>query len=211
MQRAPRNAPAISCCIYLQKVIPDWIRACLCLLLLLRNSVRLVFGCRVENVEVSFSSWGNLEDAGQITATVTVIRGTPNSRQAIIKHDHVPLIAELMCAQNVRHGVDLEELLHDLRAKCISSSSWTKRKLISVAVWIAPYQIGHWPFVGNLSEAVDNFDLVYAVYARAESSVNAEDLVINDARQGKVVEHVGEMVPYSCVAIFSTALCVEAV
>ena len=47
--------------------------------------------------------------------------------------------------------------------------------------------------------------------ARAQPAVHAEDLVVDDARQRQVVEHVGEVVPYRRVAVFAAALGVEAV
>ena len=41
--------------------------------------------------------------------------------------------------------------------------------------------------------------------------MDAEDLVINDAGEGEVVEHIGKVVPDSSVAVLAAALCVEAV
>lgn len=62
-----------------------------------------------------------------------------------------------------------------------------------------------------LSESVDDFDLVYGVYAWTQPAVYAEDIVVDDDREGEVVKHVGEIVPDICVAVFSRTLGVEAV
>ena len=62
-----------------------------------------------------------------------------------------------------------------------------------------------------LSKAVDDLDLIYAVYAWTESSVNTEDAIVDDTRQGQIIKHVGKMVPHGCIAVLSTALGVEAI
>jgi hypothetical protein len=41
--------------------------------------------------------------------------------------------------------------------------------------------------------------------------VDAEDLVVDDAGEGEVVEHIGKVVPDSSVAVLAAALCVETV
>lgn len=63
----------------------------------------------------------------------------------------------------------------------------------------------------NLSEAVDDLDLIDTMDARRQTTVDAEDLVVDDAGEGEVVEHVGEVVPDSSVAILAAAFCVETV
>jgi hypothetical protein len=49
------------------------------------------------------------------------------------------------------------------------------------------------------------------VYARAQSSMHAEDFVVYDDRQSKKVEHVCEVVPDVCIAIFAITFGVEPV
>lgn len=63
----------------------------------------------------------------------------------------------------------------------------------------------------DFAKAVDNLDLVYAVDAGRETTVYAEDLVVDDAGKGEVVEHVGKVVPDGWIAIFATAFGVEAI
>lgn len=61
------------------------------------------------------------------------------------------------------------------------------------------------------SETVDDFDLVDRVYRGRQAAVYAEDLVVDDNREGQKVKHVGEVVPDVGVAVFARAFCVEAV
>lgn len=116
-----------------------------------------------------------------------------------------------MCAENVCHGVDLEEFLDDLCAKGVTSSSWTQRKLVAVGVRITPDQVGHRTFVWDFSEAVDDLDLIDTMDARRQTAVDAEDLVVDDAGEGEVVEHVGEVMPDGGVAVLATTFGIEAV
>lgn len=43
------------------------------------------------------------------------------------------------------------------------------------------------------------------------TSVNAEDVIVDNHAQRQVVEHVGKVMPYVCVAILATALSIESV
>lgn len=181
------------------------------LLLLCLHPVLLVLRCSVKDIPLPLSVRADFEHAGLVAATIAVVRCAPYCRQPVVEHDHVALVTKLMCPQYVVHRVDLEKLFDHLCPKRIACTSWTQRELVSISIWITPDQICHWPFVRYLSKPVDDLYLVYAVYAWAESSVNAKDLVIDDAGQRKVVEHVREIVPDCCVAIFATAFGVEAI
>lgn len=63
----------------------------------------------------------------------------------------------------------------------------------------------------NLPEAIDDLNLVDAMYTRAQASVHAEDLIVYDHGKREEVEHIGEIVPNICVAIFTIAFGIEAV
>jgi hypothetical protein len=59
--------------------------------------------------------------------------------------------------------------------------------------------------------AVEASDVVKCVNARGETSVEAEDLVIDEGSKREVVEQVCEELPDVGIAIFAQALVVEAV
>ncbi len=63
----------------------------------------------------------------------------------------------------------------------------------------------------NLPEAVDDLDLIDAVNARAQTTVHAEDLIIDHHRKSKKIEHIGEVVPHIGITILAIAFSVEAV
>ena len=59
--------------------------------------------------------------------------------------------------------------------------------------------------------AVEASDIVKSVDARGKTSVEAEDLVIDEGSKGKVVEKVCEELPDVGITIFAQALIIEAV
>ena len=65
--------------------------------------------------------------------------------------------------------------------------------------------------MGNLAKAIDDFDLVDGVNGGREATVDTEDLVVDDHAEGQKIEHIGEIVPDICVAVFAGALGIEAV
>ena len=63
----------------------------------------------------------------------------------------------------------------------------------------------------HLLDPVEGADIIQRVDGRGEAAVQAEDLVVDEGRQGQVVEEVGEEFPDVGVAVFAQALVVEAV
>jgi hypothetical protein len=65
--------------------------------------------------------------------------------------------------------------------------------------------------VRNFLNSIQSSDIIQSVNARGQTAVEAEDLVVDQGGQRKVVEEVGEVLPDVGVAVFSEALVVEAV
>ena len=63
----------------------------------------------------------------------------------------------------------------------------------------------------NLPKPIDDFDLVDTMYARTQSAVHAEYLVVDHDGQGEEVEHIGEVMPDVGIAVFAIAFGVKAV
>ena len=59
--------------------------------------------------------------------------------------------------------------------------------------------------------SVESTDIVECVDARGETSVEAEDLVLDQGCEGKEVEEVGEVLPDVGIAVLAQAFVVEAV
>ena len=65
--------------------------------------------------------------------------------------------------------------------------------------------------MGNFLDAVQGSDVVEGVDAGRQATVQAEDLVVDQGGEGKIVEQVGEVLPDVGIAVFTKALVVEAV
>jgi len=65
--------------------------------------------------------------------------------------------------------------------------------------------------VWRLLHAIKLANLVEGVDAGRETTVKAEDRVLNDSSQRKEVEKLGELLPNIGVAVLSQALIVEAI
>lgn len=63
----------------------------------------------------------------------------------------------------------------------------------------------------NLSEPINDFDLINGVYTRTQPSMHTEYLIINHYAQCEEVEHISEVMPDIRVAVFPRTLGVEAV
>lgn len=134
----------------------------------------------VKDVEEPLALIADLEHARHVPAPVAVVRRAPDRAQPVVVQDLIALLTELVRAEDVGHFVDVQELLHYLCAKGVARAAWGQRELIPLGIRVTPHQICHWAFVRDLSEAVDDFDLVDAVYAGTQSAVHAEYLVVDD-------------------------------
>lgn len=175
------------------------------------STVDIILRSRVEDIEISFTGIRNLKNTGQISAPVAVIRSTPDGAQPVVVQDLVSFLAELVGPQDMRHAVDLEKLPHHLSAERVPRTSRGEGELIALRVRVRPNQIRHGPFVGDLTEPVDDFDLIDRVDRRGEAAMDAEYLVVYDDAEGEEIEHVCEVVPDVGVAVFPGTFCVKAV
>ena len=122
----------------------------------------------------------------------------------------IPLHDQLMRPSNQRQTIVMIKRLADILPKRVPSSSRTNAPPTPI-IRIRPQQIAHGPFVRDLLYPVQRADVVQRVDTRGEAAVQAEDLVVDERRQGQVVEEVGEEFPHVRVAVFAQALVVEAV
>ena len=63
----------------------------------------------------------------------------------------------------------------------------------------------------HLLYPIESSDVVQGINTRAQTTMEAEDLILDEGGQRQKVEEVGEVLPDVRIAIFSKALIVEAV
>ena len=133
----------------------------------------------IKDIEEPLPLIADLEHARHVPAPVAVIGRAPDRAQPIVIKNLISLLAELVRAEDMRHFIDVEELLHHLGAESVAGAPWRQRELVSFGIWIAPDQVCHWALMRYLSETIDDLDLVDAVYAWTQAAVHAEDLVVD--------------------------------
>jgi len=65
--------------------------------------------------------------------------------------------------------------------------------------------------MGHLLNPVQGSDVIKRVDTRGQSTVQAEDLVLDEGGEGEVVEQIGKVLPHVGIAILAQALVVEAI
>lgn len=148
-------------------------------LILLLAPMQIILRRRIKDVEKPLPLIADLEHASHVPTPVAIVRRAPDSAQPVIVEDLIPLLTELVRAKDMVHFIDVQELLHHLRAESVARAPGRQRELIPLGVRITPYQIRHGTLVRDLSEAIDDLDLVDAVDAGAQAAVHAEDLVVD--------------------------------
>jgi hypothetical protein len=133
--------------------------------------VLIILRCRRKDIEEAFPRVADLKHRCHVPAPVAVVGRAPDGAQPVVVEDLVAFLAELVRPQDVRHVVDGEELLDDLRAEGVACAARREGKFVTVRVWVGPDQVGHGAFVGDFAEAVDDFDLVDGMYGRREACV----------------------------------------
>ena len=78
-------------------------------------------------------------------------------------------------------------------------------------VRVGPKQVAHGPLVGYLLDSIELPHMIKGVNGGAEATVEAEYVIVDQGREGEVVEEVGEELPHVGTAVFANALVVEAV
>ena len=78
-------------------------------------------------------------------------------------------------------------------------------------VRVGPKQVAHGPLVGYLLDSIELPHVIKGVDGGAEATVETEYMVVDQGREGEVVEEVGEELPHVGTAVFANALVVEAV
>lgn len=94
----------------------------------MRRAVPLVLGRGLEDVEEPLAVGTDLEDARRVPAAVAVVRRGPHGREVVVEERGEALHAELVRAQDVRHPVRLQELVHHPGAERVTRTPGGRKK-----------------------------------------------------------------------------------
>lgn len=152
----------------------------------------------------------NLQNRRLVSTPIAIIRRRKNRHHIPVLTPIIPFHHQLMRPRYQRKPVVVVERLRDVLPKRVAGA--TRRYAPAAAVvGVGPEQIAHGAFVGDFLYAVQSADVVEGVDAGGEAAVETEDLVLDQCRQGEVVEEIGEVFPDGGVAVFAQAFVVETV
>lgn len=109
---------------------------------------------------------------------------------------------QLMSSCNQGQAVVMVESLRDILPECVPRTTRGDTPAASV-VRIRPQEITHGTLVGNFLDAVQSPDVVQSVDTRRQSTVEAENLVVDQSSEGQVVKQISEVFPDVGIAILS--------
>eukprot|EP00211_Chloroparvula_japonica_P017738 CAMPEP_0119131886 /NCGR_PEP_ID=MMETSP1310-20130426/10845_1 /TAXON_ID=464262 /ORGANISM="Genus nov. species nov., Strain RCC2339" /LENGTH=298 /DNA_ID=CAMNT_0007122483 /DNA_START=176 /DNA_END=1070 /DNA_ORIENTATION=- len=152
----------------------------------------------------------NLADGGQVAAAVAIVGSREDRHCRPLVCPQEPVAHELVGPHDEFEPVGVVELLADVLPKGVPRSTGGDAPAVAL-IGVAPQEVAHGAFVGHLLEPVQLVDAIYGLQRRAEPRVRAEELALDERRQGQEVEQVRDHLPHVGAAVLPQALIVKAV
>lgn len=131
--------------------------------------------------------------------------------------DYIPIMAPIVSFhhQLVRSGQQCQAVgvvvsLRDILSEGVARPAWRNSPTTTV-IGVRPQQVAHRTLMWHFLQPVQSPDVIQGVDAGGQTSVEAEDLIVNEGGEGEIVEQIGEVLPHVGVPVLSQALVVETV
>ena len=170
----------------------------------------LLAGSRIELKEIILHEFIDLHNGGLVSATIAVVRCREDSDDVALVSPVVAVHDELMGACDPSEIVRVVELLRDVLTEAIASTTWRNTPTAPL-IGIRPKQVANGAFVRSLLNAIELANLIKGVDAGGETTVKAEDGVLDNSRQRQEIEKLSELFPDVSISVLSEALIVEAI
>lgn len=161
-------------------------------------------------LQVEFHELIYSHDRSLVTAAVAVVRRTKHSHNVAVVCPVIALHHQLMGTGDPGQVVRMVKLLWNILSKTVAGTSGRNTPTTSV-IGIRPQKIAHGAFLGHLLNSIKLSNLVKSVNTWWQTTVQAENLVLNDSSEGQVVKEFSEDFPDVGVAVLSEALIVESI
>ena len=119
----------------------------------------------------------------------------------------VPFHDQLVGASDQCEVVVLVEGLRDILAEGVAGPSRRYAPPAAV-VGVRPQQIAHGAFMRHFLDTVERTNVVQGVDAGRQPAVETKDLVIDEGRQGKVIEEIGKESAGSARTVGGGGICI---
>lgn len=141
---------------------------------------------------------------------IAVVGSRPDGNALLVE---VPLVAfhnQLMSAADGFRAVGLIERLYDISPEEVAGAAWGDGPALNL-FWVRPEQIAHGAIMRHLNLAVNGADLVQRIDGRRQPAMDAEQLIVNERRQAKIVKDLCAVLPNVLRAVLFHTLVIEAV
>lgn len=102
------------------------------------------------------------------------------------------------------------ECFRNILPKGVTGAARANTPAASV-IRVRPEQVAHRALMRNFLDSVKRSNIIKGIDARRETTVETEDLVVDEGSQREVVEKIGKEFPNVGVAVFPKTLVVETV
>ena len=99
-------------------------------------------------------------------------------------------------------AVHVVECVRDILSESVASSSGRNAPPASI-IWVTPEEIAHGTFMRHFLDSVQLPNLLERVQRRRKTSVEGENLILNNGCQWQQVEEISEVFPDVDVSVFS--------
>ena len=117
---------------------------------------------------------------------------------------------KLMSTCDSHQVIGVIELFGDVLAERVASTSWRDTPTTSV-IRVRPEEITDGTLVRSLLNAIELADLIKCIDRGGETTVEAENLILDDGSERKVVKEFSESLPDISITIFTEAFIIETV
>lgn len=167
-------------------------------------------GCWVELEETTFHEFVYLHYRGLITTSVAIVGSREDSHDITLVSPVVSIHDKLMSTCDSHQVIGVIELFGDVLAERVASTSWRDTPTTSV-IRVRPEEITDGTLVRSLLNAIELADLIKCIDRGGETTVEAENLILNDSCERKVVKEFSESLPDISITIFTEAFIIETV
>jgi len=175
------------------------------------NSSGCLVSQGVEDVESLFKFVADVQDRSYVSASVAIVWCWPNSHKVLVSEPVLEAVHDkLMGSCDQVDVVDVIEFWCYFWAEQPACSSRWHCPGFDV-FWIRPHQVAEWSFMWNFHSSIDKSNLVNCLDFWWQSSVNTENLALNDSADSKVIEDLGTVFPWVSVSVLSNCLVIETI
>lgn len=134
-------------------------------------------------------------DGAGVVELVAVVRGGEDRDELTLCEELVSVLYYLVRTADQIEVVLSEEFFYNVGTEGEGYSTVVLTPTDEALFRVGPEEIADETSVGHIARSDDLLHLLHLLKLRAEATVTAEDLVVNDARDGQAVERVGKSLP----------------